>query len=186
MADLFEAALVVGGFLQLPALALAAGQAQPGSRGLRHQQHGFPLTQPRPLQNALTEHVIPKLPDVTQIPDSSWAGWDPIFQELQVDRNNVAQVQETIGRCQATLTNLLQAAIMNGQQAAFEAAHLGDQQVCGASGQPVRSATPPARVRVPSLLTRQLQAASGRLGDTAPLVLHAASLRSRSTRRCVW
>jgi hypothetical protein len=130
MADLFEAALVVGGYPQLPALALAAAQAQPGSRGLRHQQQVPLLTQPRPLQNALTEHVIPKLPDVTQIPDSSWAGWDPIFQELQVDRNNVAQVQETIGRCQATLTNLLQAAIMNGQQAAFEAAaQLGDQQV---------------------------------------------------------
>lgn len=135
MADLFEAALVVGGLLQLPALPLDAAQAQPGSTGLRHQQQGLPLTQPRPLQNALTEHVIPKLPDVTQIPDSSWAGWDPIFQELQVDRNNVAQVQETIGRCQATLTNLLQAAIMNGQQAAFEAAaQLGDEQVWGDKG----------------------------------------------------
>lgn len=186
MADLFEAALVVGGFLQLPALALAAGQAQPGSRGLWHQQHGFPLTQPRPLQNALTEHVIPKLPDVTQIPDSSWAGWDPIFQELQVDRNNMAQVQETIGRCQATLTNLLQAAIMNGQQVAFEAAQLGDQQVRGVRGQPVRSAKPLARVRGPSLLTRHSWRPAGALGILPPLVLHAAALRSRSTRWCVW
>lgn len=80
------------------------------------------------LQNALTEHVIPKLPDVTQIPDSSWPGWDPIFRELQVDRNNTAQVQETISRCQATLTNLLQAAIMNGQQAFAQ--QMGDPQVC--------------------------------------------------------
>jgi hypothetical protein len=77
----------------------------------------------------LTEHVIPKLPDVTQIPDASWEGWDPIFKELQVDRANTQQVQETIARCQATLTNLLQAAIMNGHQQAFAQQHLGDQQV---------------------------------------------------------
>lgn len=73
------------------------------------------------LQNALAEHVIPNLPDVTKIPDASWHGWDPVFQELQVDRANSQQVQETISRCQTTLANLLQAAILNGQnQAAAE------------------------------------------------------------------
>lgn len=60
--------------------------------------------------------MIPRLPDVTQIPEATWDGWEHIFTELQVDRSNEQQVKETIERCQTMLGSLLQAALMSGQQ----------------------------------------------------------------------
>lgn len=60
--------------------------------------------------------MIPRLPDVTQIPEASWEGWEHIFTELQVDRSDEQQVKETIERCQTMLGSLLQAALMSGQQ----------------------------------------------------------------------
>ena len=60
--------------------------------------------------------MIPNLPDVTQIPEASWQGWEPIFTELQVDRSNDQLVKETVHKCQAMLGNLLQAALHSGSQ----------------------------------------------------------------------
>ena len=68
------------------------------------------------VQNALAKHVIPKLPDVTQIPDASWRGWEPVYRELQVNTSNPQEVQDTIVRCQGMLAALLQAALSSGQQ----------------------------------------------------------------------
>jgi hypothetical protein len=62
-------------------------------------------------QTALADHVIPRLPDVTQIPDDTWPGWEPVLQVLQVDTSNEAVVRETVARCQTMLQSLLQDAM---------------------------------------------------------------------------
>lgn len=47
-----------------------------------------PQTPPPNAQNSLAKHVIPNLPDVTQIPDAAWPGWQPVLQEMQTDAAN--------------------------------------------------------------------------------------------------
>ncbi|KAF6262749.1 hypothetical protein COO60DRAFT_1699160 [Scenedesmus sp. NREL 46B-D3] len=91
---------------------LAAGQQHQqqhpqyaGVAGVDYQQ------QRQQHETALADHVIPRLPDVTQIPDDSWPGWEPVLQVLQVDTSNEAVVRETVARCQTMLQSLLQDAM---------------------------------------------------------------------------
>jgi hypothetical protein len=68
-------------------------------------------------------HLVPRLADVTQIPDASWEGWAQVLAELQVDANDQVQAGAAIARCQNMLTSLVQAAMQSGQQQAAGGEH---------------------------------------------------------------
>lgn len=108
-----------------------------GSRLRRaHQQQHTPIYLPPGLcplvlQNVVATHVIPRLPDVTQIPDGSWEGWGLVLEQLAVDPANQQAVDTTIARCQAMLNSLLQAALEGAQaMEGAQAAPVLQEQVC--------------------------------------------------------